>query len=84
MKSYTKALERGYSHEQIIAGVQSMCVVQRKDIGTPYIPQAVTWLNQERWRDYGAKMETVTIGPAPDAKEQRRLAAIAENAGFFR
>ena len=84
LKAYTKALERGYSHEDIITGVQTMCALQRADIGTPYIPQAVTWLNQERWRDHGARMQTVKVGPPPDEREQRRLAAIAENAGFFR
>jgi len=83
LKSYTKALERGSSHEEIMTGVHTLCSIQRKDIGTPYIPQAVTWLNQERWRDYGARMTTGIAGPI-DAKEQRRLNAIAENAGFFR
>jgi hypothetical protein len=84
-KAYARAIKSGATHEAIMAGVGSLCVVQRKDINTPYIPMATTWLSQERWRDYGDAAVAPTADMTPEeAKEAKRLAAIAENAGFFR
>lgn len=85
-KAYLRAIKSGATHDAIMAGVRALCINQRKDIGTPYIPQAVTWLNQERWLDYAdATAAPITAGMTPEqAKEARRVAAIAENAGFFR
>lgn len=84
-KAYARAIKGGATHDAIMAGVRALCANQRKDIGTPYIPQAVTWLNQERWKDYSDAPVTPTADMTPEeAKEAKRLAAIAENAGFFR
>lgn len=84
-KAYAKAIKAGADPAAILHGVERLTVEQRKDIGTPYIPQAVTWLNQERWKDYGDTIAAPTADMTPEeAKEAKRLKAIAENAGFFR
>ncbi len=84
-KAYAKAIKAGADPAAILHGVERLTVEQRKDIGTPYIPQAVTWLNQERWRDYGDAPAAPTADMTPEQlKEQKRLDAIARNAGHFR
>ena len=83
--AYARAIKRGADHAAIMHGVERLKIEQRKDIGTPYIPQATTWLNQERWLDYADAIAAPTADmTAEQAKEARRVAAIAENAGFFR
>lgn len=55
--SYAKALKGGARPEEILAGVRGYAAeVNRKgSAGTEFVAQAVTWLNQRRWRDYLAK-----------------------------
>jgi hypothetical protein len=48
-KAYAAALKRGSSPGDILAGVKARVGVEKE--GTPYAPQLVTWLNQERWKD---------------------------------
>ncbi|MDP3078659.1 helix-turn-helix domain-containing protein [Bradyrhizobium sp.] len=49
LKAYTAALKRGSSPADILAGVKARVGVEKED--TPYAPQLVTWLNQDRWKD---------------------------------
>ena len=86
LAAYLRAIKRGADPAAILRGVERLTIEQRRDIGTPYIPQAVTWLNQERWKDYGDATEApITTDMTPEqVKEAKRLRAIVENAGFFR
>lgn len=38
----------------LIDAVKRMAVEQARDVGTKFIPQAITWLNQQRWTDHAA------------------------------
>jgi len=53
---FARLLKSGVSADEIIAGAQRYDEVERKAgrAGTDKIAQAITWLNQERWRDYAA------------------------------
>ena len=53
---FEKALENGADPEDIIAGAKKLAEVLKSEnkINTSYVPMAVTWLNQERWKDYAA------------------------------
>lgn len=53
-RSFRKEIKRGFDPEIIIAGAERYNAVETKAgrVGTPYICQAVTWLNQNRWGDY--------------------------------
>lgn len=60
---------------------------KRKDTGTRYVAQAVTWLNQERFSDYGAASDETKIvkprhgqvlGPEFGEKASGRIFVLAE------
>lgn len=53
-KQFKAALKAGATPEEIIAGARACAARDRDKIGTPYIPQAVKWLRDQRWRDYAA------------------------------
>jgi hypothetical protein len=59
-KKWLAALKAGTSSEDILAAAKRFAEEARSkgQIGTPYIPQMVTWLNQQRWGDYPAHTET--------------------------
>lgn len=48
------ALQKGVDAESIISGAQAYAAEQTQlgHVGTPYVKQMVTWLNQECYRDY--------------------------------
>jgi hypothetical protein len=52
-QSFSTAIKRGADPADIVAGAEAYAaIVQAVGIGDPrFIPQAVTWLNQERWND---------------------------------
>lgn len=54
-KVFEAAIKRGVEATAIIAGARLYAAKDREKIGTPYIAQAVTWLRQQRWTDYGAQ-----------------------------
>ncbi len=78
-KRFAAAVGRGSDPDQIIAGARNYATLDRQNINTPLIAQAQTWLHQRRWQDYTTRVPT-----GLDPKEAKRLAAIAENAVFFR
>lgn len=53
-KKFELFLKQGKDPEEIIGGASRYAAEQRKigKIGTGFIAQAVTWLNQTRWEDY--------------------------------
>ncbi len=42
----------GINPEDIIGGARAYAASSPEIIGTCYIAQAITWLNQSRWKDY--------------------------------
>jgi hypothetical protein len=59
-KLFHAAVKAGEDPDRIIAGARRCVAVEAKNIGTPYIPQAVKWLRDKRWRDYLAEAEQAT------------------------
>ncbi|MHC2315186.1 hypothetical protein ACVIHC_002232 [Bradyrhizobium diazoefficiens] len=74
LKAYAAALKRGSSQAEILAGVKARVGVEKED--TPYAPQLVTWLNQERWKDGTGK--AVITEAELEASRQRQEAADRE------
>jgi hypothetical protein len=52
LAAFTAKLKAGTDAADIIAGAKACAVRDREKVGTPFIPQAVRWLRDERWRDY--------------------------------
>lgn len=55
-KSFDKAVKR--TQPQTIIDAAKVYAAEQASlghIGTPYVCQAVTWLNQQRWKDYASK-----------------------------
>jgi len=55
-KLFEAAVKSGEDPEAIIAGARQCALAESKNAGTPYIPQAVKWLRDKRWRDYGQQI----------------------------
>jgi hypothetical protein len=53
--SFSRALRKGADPRAIISGAKALAA--KHPLPSPFVPQAVTWLNQERWSD------TVATGP---------------------
>ena len=53
---FEAAVKSGDDPEAIIAGARQCARAESKNAGTPYIPQAVKWLRDKRWRDYGQQI----------------------------
>jgi uncharacterized protein YdaU (DUF1376 family) len=51
-KVFVAAVKSGADPQEIIAGARACAARDREKIGTPYTPQAVKWLRDQRWRDY--------------------------------
>lgn len=53
-KKFLAAVKSGVDVEEIIAAAKRSAEEARAkgQIGTPYVPQAMTWLGQQRWGDY--------------------------------
>lgn len=51
-KKFMRLCAEGIDPESIIAGARAYADEQSKNIDTPYIAMASTWLNQRRWEDY--------------------------------
>lgn len=65
-KKFTAAVRAGEPPSAIIAGATAYARAETERVGTPYIAQAVTWLNQRRWEDYApVAVAASTTGPPP-------------------
>lgn len=72
--AYSRALKRGGTPGAILAGAQALA--RKHPTPTPYVPQTVTWLNQDRWAD------TESTGPPGEVVQFRRVEDIlAEKVG---
>lgn len=52
-KRFLAAVKAGADPQIIIDGVKRYAIAEAKNIGTPFIPQMVKWLGDQRWLDYG-------------------------------
>jgi hypothetical protein len=59
LKKFTTIVKAGTDAAAIIAGAAAYARAENERIGTPFIAQAVVFLNQRRWEDYAAAV------PAP-------------------
>lgn len=71
-KKFLAAIKSGVDPGEIVAAVKRSAEEARSkgQIGTPYVPQAMTWLGQQRWGDYE---------PATDEPERVGFHAEAES-----
>lgn len=53
LQSYRRALKRGATPSEILRGaeVYASAMARAGKVGTPYVAQAATWLNNDRWAD---------------------------------
>jgi hypothetical protein len=51
-KLFLAAVKAGADPEDIVRGARACASRESKNIGTPFIPQAVKWLRDKRWLDY--------------------------------
>lgn len=72
-KTFLIHLKSGIEAKDIIAGAKRYSDEARRkgEYGTPFVPQAVKWLNQRRWVDYEPETELPTVGfhAEPDSDE---------------
>ena len=68
-KSFLTALKAGADPAKIISAAAAYAAHPSTKVGTPYVTQAVTWLNQKRWEDH-VSGDTET---AADVLERHRL-----------
>jgi hypothetical protein len=63
----TRILKSGVPPAAILTGAKryrAECV-EKNIVGTPYVAQAITWLNQERWGDYQQRLSFEQLERAP-------------------
>jgi hypothetical protein len=58
-KRFLAALKAGADADEIITAIKRYAIAEQKNIGTPYIPQMVKWLRDQRWLDYGPDCSVV-------------------------
>jgi hypothetical protein len=79
-KSFFAAVKRGVEPAEIIEGARRCATKESDKIGTKFIPQAVTWLNQSRWGDYTEQPETPAVhtGWKPGMRTREEIEAEIE------
>lgn len=73
-KLFDAAVKGGVPASVIIAAAKRCAYVESKNVGTPYIPQAVKWLRDKRWNDYPATPDQVASDQI-EVMDERQLAA---------
>jgi hypothetical protein len=68
-KLFLQAVKGGADPEAIIAGARRCGEKEARNVGTPYIPQAVKWLRDRRWEDYNA----AAVVELPNEETQKKL-----------
>ncbi len=56
-KAFFTAIKRGHQATEIVAGAKKYAAAPSTKGDTQFVAQAVTWLNQERWKDYPEERE---------------------------
>ena len=51
-------VKSGVDPDAIVAGARNYATDPATEAGTPYVKQAVVWLNQRGWEDYASKQKT--------------------------
>lgn len=71
-QKFNALVKTGVDDEFLIAEVKKFAGLDdtRKNIGTRFIPQAVTWLNQQRWADHAAVSAAASLLDPKDALEE--------------
>lgn len=80
-KKFVAAVKSGAEPEAIIRGVVAYADEQKQlgKIGTTYVAQAVTWLNQQRWNDYAPNTNgTSHTGPPEHLTGAERAAWVRQ------
>lgn len=73
-ESYCRAVKRGAAHADILAAVKARVGIDTTQEGTSKVPQLVSWMNQERWKDGGGT--GAIVAPADiEALEKAQQAA---------
>lgn len=67
-KQFLACVKAGTEAAAIIAGARRCAEKESKNIGTPYIPQAIKWLRDKRWEDYNAA--AIVELPSKEAEEK--------------
>lgn len=85
-KKFMALLRSGTSAEHIIGGARRYATDMRNrgQVGTPYVAQAMTWLNQRRFEDYRPAMNGHPIpapAGAPTDEELRKRYDPSQSAG---
>lgn len=76
---FGRIVGEGIEAAAIIAGAKAYAESEASNVGTPYIAQAVTWLNQRRWEDYKPTAPTISPEEAERLRaryRERQLAAL--------
>lgn len=59
-KRFLAAVKAGADAQTIIDAVKRYAIAEARNVGTPYIPQMVKWLGDQRWLDYDGT-QTATV-----------------------
>lgn len=62
---FIRLLRAGENPEDIISGARRYAALDSTKPGTEFVPQLVTWLNQERWRDTQPEEAREIVRPQP-------------------
>jgi hypothetical protein len=62
-QKFNALAKTGVDPAMMIAAVKRMASDQVRDVGTRFIPQAITWLNQQRWSDHAAVAFSASAAP---------------------
>lgn len=65
---FARVVKEGADPAVLTAAVKNYAAAEKDNIGTPYIPQATKWLNQEYWHEY--------IGPAAEIISKEEFARL--------
>lgn len=76
LRSYVSARRKGATAEEMLGGLAAYSATVAH--GSPYVAQAVTWLNQERWKDHQPPPRAGPYIPdgAPSEEELRAKYAV--------
>jgi len=67
-KKFEKWVERGVDPDEIVAGAKAYAAqIVKSRTDARYVAMGVTWLNQERWRDYQPQPEVNATKAIADA-----------------
>ncbi|WP_426418221.1 hypothetical protein [Bradyrhizobium genosp. A] len=59
---FNALVKTGLHPQMLIDAIRKYAIDNAGKIGTPYIPQAQTWLNQQRWTDHAAVAALAQLG----------------------